>query len=145
MSKFINKLNGITLRKITYGLLYLVAILFMFAIVSYIAKTGFGKNGEPVGFQLATISAIIGGFILTSAFVDKEPQNSDLRLNLKHIGILYLIGTIAFVVFGIYFQIIEMSHWFIYVSAISMVAGALSFAMGTVLLALQMPRLWSSS
>ena len=143
MSKLSSKLNRGTLKSLAFGLLYLPVILFTVAIVLYIIETEFGTNGEPVGFQLATITAVIGGFILASAFVGKEPQNSELQLKLRRIGILYLMDTVAFVVFGICFPIIEVSCWFIWVSAISMCVGALLFATGTVLLALQLLQLWS--
>jgi len=140
MKKLINGLKGIF-----FGLSYGMAILFMFAIVLYIVETNFGKDGEPVGFQLATISAIVGGLILASAFFDKASSDSGLRLNLRRIGVIYLVATIAFVVFGICFPIMDTLPYITYVTAVSMVAGAMSFAMGTVLLVREIPRLWSDS
>ena len=107
MSTLIDKM-----RNLVYGLSYLVAVLFAVAIVGYIIKTNFGEDGEPVGFQLATIAAVIGGLV---------------------------------VVFGICFPLIEVSWYFMYASAIGIVAGAFSFAMGSVLLAMKVPQLWSSS
>ncbi|MBN2187545.1 MAG: hypothetical protein JW732_08910 [Dehalococcoidia bacterium] len=136
------------LKSLAYVLAYFVAVLFSVAIVLYIIKTNFGEGGEPVGLQLATISAVIGGLVLASGFLNKgssKPDLPNLALRLRRIGIMYLVATLAFVVFGICFPLIEESSPFIHASAIGMVVGALSFAMGSVLLAMEVPRLWSSS
>lgn len=130
-----------TLKRITIGLSYLVVILFMIAIILYIIESDFGKSGEPVGFQLAIISSILGGFILTSAFFDRASSGPSLRLELRRIGVLYLIATIAFVVYGICFPIIDKMPCIPHITAIGMVVGAMSFAMGTVLLGYEIPRL----
>lgn len=140
MSTLIDKM-----RNLAYGLSYLVAVLFAVAIVGYIIKTNFGQDGEPVGFQLATIAAVIGGLVLASGFLNKGSSKPDLALSLRRIGTMYLVATLAFVVFGICFPLIEVSWYFMYASAIGIVAGAFSFAMGSVLLAMKVPQLWSSS
>jgi hypothetical protein len=133
------------IKRLFYFLAYLVAVLFSVVIVSYIIATNFGKDGDPVGFQLATISAVIGGLVLASGFLNKGSSKPDLALSLRRIGVMYLVATLAFVVFGICFPLIEVARPFIYASAIGMVVGALSFAMGSVLLAIKVPQLWSSS
>jgi hypothetical protein len=133
------------IKDIAYGLSYVVVALFTAAIVGYIVKTNFGQGGEPVGFQLATISAVIGGLILTSGFLNRESSKPDLALSLRRIGVMYLVATLAFVVFGICFPLIDVSPYFAWVSVIGMVIGAFSFAVGSVLLAAKVPQLWSSS
>jgi len=57
---------GLAVMGVLYGLSYLIALLFMLVIIMYIIKMGFGTDGEPAGFQLATVSTVIGGLILTS-------------------------------------------------------------------------------
>ena len=133
------------IKNLVYFLAYLVAVLFSFAILVYIIETNFGKDGDPVGFQLATISAVIGGLVLASGFLNKGSSKPDLALSLRRIGVMYLVATLAFVVFGVCFPLIELACPFIYASAIGMAVGALSFAMGSVLLAIKVPQLWSSS
>jgi hypothetical protein len=133
------------IKDVAYGLSYAVVALFTAAIVGYIVKVGFGQGGEPVGFQLATISAVIGGLILTSGFLDREPSKPDLAMSLRRIGVMYLVATLAFVVFGICFPLIGVSSYFAWVSVIGMVIGAFTFAAGSVLLATKVPQLWSGS
>lgn len=139
-----NKLIG-PVKGLVYGLSYLVVILFSAAILGYIIVTNFGQDGEPVGFQLATISAIIGGLILAGGLLNKGSSTPDLALSLRRIGAMYLVATLAFVVSGICFPLIEVSCWFMYASTIGMAVGALSFAMGSVLLAIKVPQLFSGS
>jgi hypothetical protein len=133
------------IKDLAYGLAYVVVVLFAIAIVGYIVKVGFVQTGEPVGFQLATISAVIGGLILTSGFLDREPSKPDLAMSLRRVGVMYLVATLAFVVFGICFTLIGVSSYFMWVSLIGMVIGAFSFAIGSVLLAAKVPQLWSHS
>ena len=133
------------MKGLLHGLSFLVAILFSAAIIGYIVKTNFGEGGEPVGFELATISAVIGGLVLTSGFLDKGASKPDLALSLRRIGTMYLVATLAFVVFGICSPLMEVSSYFMYASAIGIAVGALSFAMGSVLLAIKVPQLWSGS
>ena len=140
MSRLIERI-----KNLVYSLAYLVVVLFAVVIVAYIIETNFGKEGDPVGFQLATISAVIGGLILTSGFLNKGSSKPNLALSLRRIGVVYLVATLSFVVFGVCFPLIEVASPFTYASAIGMSAGALSFAMGSVLLAIKVPQLWSSS
>lgn len=133
------------IKDLAYGLSFTVVALFTVAIVGYIIKVNFGQGGEPVGFQLATISAVVGGLVLTSGFLNREPSKPDLALSLRRIGVVYLIATLAFVVFGICFPLIDVGSYFMVVSLIGIVIGAVSFALGSVLLAIRVPQLWSSS
>ena len=128
------------LKKFLYGLSYLPAILFMIAIIMYIVKTGFGTDGEPVGFQLATISAVIGGLLLASAAVSSHASAID---RMKRVGVLYLMATVSFVVFGICFPILDWNPVMPWVAGSGMVAGALSFAIATIWLTLTLPNIWS--
>ena len=123
-----------------YGLSFLPAILLMLAIVMYIIKTGFGTVGEPVGFQLATISAVIGGLLLASAAVSSHASAID---RMKRVGVLYLMATVSFVVFGICFPILDWNPVMPWVAGSGMVAGALSFAIATIWLTLTLPNIWS--
>jgi hypothetical protein len=140
MSKLIDDL-----KRVAYGLSFTVVALFAVAIVGYIVKVNFVEEGESVGFQLATISAVIGGLVLTSGFLDRESSKPDLALSLRRVGVVYLIATLAFVVFGVCFPLIDVSFYFVLVSLIGMVIGAFCFAAGSVLLAMKVPQLWSSS
>ena len=122
-----------------YGLSFLPAILLMLAIVMYIIKTGFGTVGEPVGFQLATISSVIGGLLLASAAVSRHSS----AIKIKRVGVFYLMAAVSFVVFGICFPILEWNCMMPWIAGIGMVVGALSFAIATVWLTYILPNIWS--
>ena len=134
-----------TLRDFVYGLSYTLVILLTLAIVVYIITYYFGK-AEPPGFELATISAIIGGLILASAGLTSYVVVQD---RMKHTALFYLIATIAFVVFGLFFPIADKVENIpvyyeivLYTTAVSIGIGALSFSLGTVWLASLIPKLW---
>ena len=136
IDKLIDKLKGFV-----YGLSYILAILFTVAIILYIIESGFGADGEPVGFQLATISAVIGGLLLASAAVSSYYRAS----RMKRVGVFYLMAAVSFVVFGICFPILEWNCMMPWIAGIGMVAGALSFALATLLLAYTLPSIWSDT
>lgn len=128
------------LRNFFVGLSYGLVIMFATAIVLYIIKSDFGKSGSPVGFELATISSILGGFALASGFLDRAPTR--LKTKLRRIGVAFLVATIAFAVYQICFPSIEYTVAQ-YVTAAGISVGAVSFAIGTFLLARVISGLWS--
>ena len=128
-----------------YGLSYTLVILLTLAIVVYIITYYFGK-AEPPGFELATISAIIGGLILASAGLALYAQVQD---RMKRTALFYLIATIAFVVFSLFFPIADKVQsvpiyydFVLKITAVSIGIGALSFSLGTVWLAFLIPKFW---
>ena len=140
MSKFRNKIINFL-----YGLVFIVVVVLTLAIVVYIITYYFGK-AEPPGFELATVSAIIGGLILASAGLTSYAV---VQRRMKRTALFYLIATIAFVVFGLFFPIMDQFRSIplyyqviIYITASSIGIGALSFSLGTVGLALLIPHLW---
>ena len=128
-----------------YGLSYTLVILLTVAIVIYIITYYFGK-AEPPGFELATISAIIGGLILASAGLSSYAVVQD---RMKRTASFYLIATIAFVVFGLFFPIADKVqsvpvyyNFVLTITAVSIGIGAISFSLGTVWLAFLIPKFW---
>ena len=133
------------MRNFLYGLSYTLVILLTVAIVIYIITYYFGK-AEPPGFELATISAIIGGLILASAGLTSYVYIQD---RMKHTALFYLIATIAFVVFSLFFPIADKVQsipiycdFVLIITAVSIGIGALSFSLGTVWLASLIPKFW---
>ena len=135
MQSLLRKLKGFI-----YGLSYILAILFMLVTVMYIIQTGFGTDGEPVGFQLATISAVIGGLILASAGLTSY---ANTQQNMKRIGVLYLIAAVSFVILGICLPLIEWNCFMPWIAGTGMAVGALFFAMATILSAFTLPSIWN--
>lgn len=133
------------LKGFLFGIAYLPVIMFLFGIVLYIFETDFGREVGSSGFELATISAVIGGLILASGFLEKA--SNQLQFSLRRIGVLYLIATIFFIVYEISFPLIDNplidNPIAIWVVGISIASGALAFARATVLLVLVLRELWS--
>lgn len=128
------------LRNLFIGLSYGIVVLFTTGIILYIIRSDFGKIGDSVGFELATISAILGGLILTSGFLEKAPNS--LQARLRQIGVAFIVATMSFAIYEISFASIAYTLAQ-YITALSITLGALSFAIGTLLLALVIPQLWS--
>jgi len=135
-----SEVNAMRLRNFLFGLCYVPAILFGTIIVAFIVKTWLVLNNDKIGFEMATIAALLGGFILTGAFLDNQVPARQIRL--RRIGITYLVSTISFVVLGFAAPILNDFSFVPYLSAISIAFGALCFAFGTVLLIIEIPRLW---
>ena len=139
-----NKFKRI-LGNFLYGLSFTIVILLTVAIIVYVITYYFGR-AEPPGFELATISAIIGGFTLASAGLSSYATVQD---RMKRTALFYLIATIAFVVFGLFFPIADKLQnvpiyyeIVLYATVISIGIGALSFSLGTVWLAFLIPKFW---
>jgi hypothetical protein len=135
--------KGIT--NFLYGLSYTLVGFLAIAILVYIIMYYFGK-AEPPGFELATISAIIGGFILAGAGLTSYANVQD---RMKRSAICYLIATIAFVVFALFFPIadklqnVPIYYDFVLITtAVSICVGAVSFSIGTVWLIRLIPSFW---
>jgi len=151
------------LKSFSFGLAYLIVYAFAFVIILYIIITYFGEKKEPPSFELALISAVIGGLLLSSTFFSKA--SPDLQLKVRRIGASYLVATLSFVFFIICLPLVgilpteialsfynynvalpinlkEITDWIV---GISIVIGAFSFSIGTVLLAMVILRLWRKS
>jgi len=125
-------------RGFIFGLSYLPVALFAIVVIAYIVKTWLVVGNERVGFDMAGISALIGGFSLTGALVDRAQDN------LRRVGLTYLVSTIAFVVLGISAPILDDFCFMPYLGAVSIAVGSLFFAMGTARLVMEIPRLWNA-
>lgn len=74
------------------------------ALVFYILN--YSIKGDVPGFQLAIISTIFGGFMLSSSIFGRAA--SDLKLRMRRIGAIYLISAVAFVIFTVFYSIVDM-------------------------------------
>ncbi len=105
----------------------------------------FSEEAKPPSFELAIISAIIGGFALSSGFL--EQASSSLWRQIKFIGVLYLGAAIAFTVFALVVPMarIETSgiaYWIIFLAnLISMFAAIAFFTLATACLIAKLPKL----
>ena len=118
-------------------------IILSALIILYIVRNL--NNLEPPIFELAKICALIGGLILASGFFTASSQ--DPKFEMRRVGALYLLASIAFVILGLSLPIYAletkgMSHYiFLVVTIASMIAGAVSFALATSWLIIIIPKL----
>lgn len=120
----------------------LFALFTLFGLVFYIILRATKPDYQL--FELATLSALLGGFVLASGFIGQN--NNNLRLNLRRIGALYLVSAIAFILFGLYIPVDAMpdkSEGLIRILKIlmptSFYVGALTFTGATSWLLLLLP------
>jgi hypothetical protein len=104
------------------------ALLILIGMVFYVLLRYNDPTFQPL--ELSTISALLGGFALAGGFIDSKFK--DLSFTLRRIGALYLISTIAFILFGLYVpldkQHIEaMSKILVFVIPTGFYIGALCF------------------
>ena len=104
-------------------------------------------QGEYEPFELATISALLGGFVFAGGFMSQSETRS--ALGLKRVGALYLASTIAFVVFGFYITLDKiategdaLSKVTLVLVPISLYIAVLAFAWATAWLVTLIPQIW---
>ena len=134
-------------RRIRMGMLdwlsFILYIVISILIAVYIARNL--SDITPPLFDLAKICALLGGFVLAGGFFATSSQ--DLKYEMRRIGALYLLATVAFVILGlslpIYILKIEgaIHYIFVVLTIVSMVVGIVSFALATSWLTLVTPKL----
>lgn len=103
------------------------------------------SEAEPPSFELAIISAVLGGFALTRGFLQRV--TSDLRRYIRRVGVLYLGAAIFFTVLTLVIPMVKMDTtgaacWIVSMAyLISMLAAMLFFASATGLLIAKFPKL----
>lgn len=126
---------------IIYALLY--AGIMAYIVLYYVTKQ------EPPGFELATISGVIGGLLFSGAFIGGASQDSELQREVKRTGILYLVATIGFIFLALFLPMLEVeftdmvAKWtVIIVVSLSLLASIIPFAWATAKLIALVPKLW---
>lgn len=82
----------------------LFALFTLVGLVFYIVLRATKPDFQPL--ELAILSVLLGGFVLTSGFLGGN--STDLKFSLIRIGALYLVSAIAFVLFGLYMPVDAM-------------------------------------
>jgi hypothetical protein len=113
------------------------------------------KSEEFRSFDLATVTGLIGGFMLVYAFANSCPQI--LKRRLRNAGVSYLISTIAFVIFGLY-QAADQAglgdtltgtsqEWFVVVYSATFYLGAIALSVALSITVWSIPALirWDKS
>ena len=141
------RLRSVT-HSITYWLIFLLVILLALALFAFLLEClAGGAKTETPGFQLAIISGILGGFVLTTAsgnLTDSQHQVDQLR----RIGTSFLGSAVCFVVFELslvamesQFHLLPVSVWRV-VFQVSVGVGVLLFALGIGWVIWVLPSLW---
>jgi len=125
--------------------LQLVSIVVMVLIIGlgiYIVHR-YVEGGESPAFELAMISAVIGGLLFAGGFTG---VTSTYAKEVRRIGLSYLVATISFVFMGLYLPILKVPGMgevlACAVISLSLLAALLSFGWATVRLIMLIPVLW---
>ncbi|OGN92221.1 MAG: hypothetical protein A2Z75_04395 [Chloroflexi bacterium RBG_13_50_10] len=114
----------------------------LYIILSY-------TEGRVVGFELATISAVVGGLLLASGSIGKNSQLSILEGDIRRTGVLYLAATISFIFIGLFLPLLKIpgiGEWLGFaVVTIVLVPALVFFGWATGDLVILLPQLWSYS
>jgi hypothetical protein len=129
---------------INFMVIGLGCLFFMFVLLGmilYLAAHYIMGILQP--FEMATVVALVGGFIFVAAF--GEHVDEELRPKLRRIGVLYLLSTISLVVFGLYqaadqAKLLQKSLTWVYTTTFYM--GVISFTAALVLTFWVIPELW---
>ena len=114
----------------------LITLAILIGMILYLLAQ-YSKNSFQ-SFEMATVVGLVGGFIFVAAFAEHDDKK--LGLKLRRVGVLYLLATIALVVFGFYqaadqAQLIKggfASGWVAGFYVFTFYAGALLFCAGIV-------------
>jgi len=127
------------------------AFLFVFAgLVGYVALSiaNFAERKAFPAFELATISAVLGGFLFSSGFTGIAEQNVELKHRIRRIGLTYLISAISFIILTMFLALAQKDYpqaWvngFVLVgNSIGLLGGIISFPWATAELVWIMPQL----
>jgi Na+/H+-dicarboxylate symporter len=114
------------------GLGYIFFMFVLLGMILYLAAHYIMGILQP--FEMATVVALVGGFIFVAAFGEKVTDG--LRKRLKRIGSLYLLSTISLVIFGLYqaadqAKILQKSLTWVYTT--TFYGGAISFIVAMLL------------
>lgn len=140
------------MRTLTTILSPVVSILLFLGLIFYIVLAYFGK-AEPPGFELAVVSSIFGGLLFSGAFIGRTSLKKEIQVEVRRIGILYLVATIGFIFLVLFLPMARIkpeptgiAYWVIFiVVALGMFGSALLFALATGRLIRIIPQLWSGS
>ena len=137
----------ISWKAVANVLSFAVSMFLFIGICTYIALAYFGKS-EPPGFELAVVSSIFGGLLLSGGLTDKPFLSAKMRKDIKQIGILYLVATIGFVFLVLFLPMARLdlqgiTYWVVFlILAFSMFGAAWLFAVATARLIKLVPDLW---
>ncbi len=111
--------------------------IFLFTgICTCIVLAYFGKS-EPPGFELAVVSSIFGGLLLSGGLTGKTSLNTTMQKDIKQTGILYLVATIGFVFLVLFLPMARLNlqgiaYWVVFlILALSMFGAAWLFGKAT--------------
>jgi len=119
---------------------------FVVGFIVYLIYAFQSKSASDVAFQVATISGLLGGLVLSGGLIkDKTPTG----VQLKRIGVLFIASTLGFILVGLYGPILDKppeNQMTIEISKrvfqAGLLIGIIGFSLATGFLAVLMPKLW---
>ena len=131
------------LSSLVFQIIYYV---FAIGLIGYFIYALLHEPGNNVAFQMATISGILGGLVLSGGLIrGKSPPGTGLR----RAGICFIASTLGFILFGLYAPLLdklpkeELSFKFSRLAfQVGFGIGVIGFSLATAYLAVLIPRLW---
>jgi hypothetical protein len=141
------------MNRITLGsILGLILIsLFNLGLAGYIVLSiaNYATNSKIPTFELATVSAIIGGLLFSSGFTGIIRVRPEIQNRVRRISLLYLVATLSFVFLTLYLTLAQVNYSdelskIIVLSAnsVGILASLVSFSWANTELILLIPQLW---
>jgi hypothetical protein len=131
-----------------------LAFLFVFAgLAGYVALSiaNYAEKKAFPAFELATISAVLGGFLFSSGFTGIAQQNVELMTKIRRIGLTYLISAISFIILTMFIALALKDYSQPWVNGfvlagnfVSLLGGIISFPWATAELVWIMPQLFAT-
>lgn len=123
-----------------------VYYVFVIGLIGYFIYALQHEPGSNVAFQMATISGILGGLVLSGGIIKgKSPPGTGLR----RVGVCFIASTLGFILFGLYAPFLdklpkdELSFKFSRLAfQVGFVIGISGFSLATEYLAVLIPKLW---
>lgn len=143
----LKKFLDATMKGLLYAVTYLLATVLSFGIGVYILVR-YNDVANFQAFELATITALLGGFALTGGF-STHPKLVRLTFALRKTGALYIISTISFVGFGLFYPLGEASapapNFATWLAICGYALGGLTFTFANWLFMLQIPKIFKEN
>lgn len=123
-----------------------VYYVFVIGLIGYFIYALQHEPGNNVAFQMATISGILGGLVLSGGLIKgKSPPGVGLR----RVGICFIASALGFILFGLYAPLLdklpkdELSFKFSSLAfQVGFLIGIIGFSLATAYLAVLLPKLW---
>jgi len=130
-------------KNVVFGVVYYGFVIGFFGYFIYAFQHG---SGSDVAFQMATISGVLGGLVLSGGLIQGK---SPFGVHLRRIGILFIASTLGFILVGLSTPLVNTLpqnelpfKFFKFAFQAGFLIGVVGFSFATGYLAVRIPQLW---